>query len=219
MDLKTSPANAKIKAMLRHPNTMGTVLHAIAVRTWGTDIYGWEPETIVMEFKDEWEIDLPSAAADKLCALLSAVSSDRYYQDWAAFTYVNQVLCGHDGDVIEGADPLLVAEAAWGVVEMRLNDATPSPWGEEVGRYVGVLLDEEGFDRPPAILGFAIMPARYGGSDYAADRTQRKSIETEHAKVVSEFMQEQALTLFRQLQELPWMEPGQLKELAKELQA
>lgn len=217
MDLKNSPDHQKVKRVLRHPNTFGTVLHACALRAWGSDIYGWEPETIALEFKDEWEVELPTASLDRLCALLAAVSSDAYYRDWAAFTFVNQVLCGHDGDVLEGADPLLVAEAAWGVVEVRLNDSTPSPWGEEVSRYVGVLLDQEGFVAPPAILNFARLPERYDGSDAPADATQRANVETQHARVVAEYLQEQGLTLFNQLKELPWVGEEQLGQLAGEI--
>ena len=193
---------------------------AVAYRTFGDELFSWEPETLDLEFRDEWEVTLPPANLEKLHALISAVVSGAFYHDYSAFLLISSILCGGEDEPLDGADPLLVAEAAWGVTEVRLNDSDHKEkhqWGDEVRRYVGVLCHEEGFVHPPPALRFARMPGDYEGSSYAADLHQKATITTAHARVVEEYVEAQATMLFKQLSMLPWMGPAELSRMAREI--
>ena len=86
MVLKQSPDDHKVRALLSSPNTLATVLHAILYREFGDPLYSWEPETVGLEVKDTWGIELPAASLDKVCALLAALTSDKFFLDWVSFT-------------------------------------------------------------------------------------------------------------------------------------
>lgn len=217
MDLRNHPDDIKLKAIISHPGCLATTLHSIFYRTFGEEIYGWSSETLDLEAEDQFGVRMPPENLDKLDALISSLQSEVFYQDWSAFTGVCQVLCGSD-DPFSLSDPLMVAEMAWGVLEVQLNDSTPGVWSDEVKRYVGLILHEEGFVSPPGVLRFADMPEVYRGSDSPADMSQEKQADTAHKAVVEQYIEEQSLLLFKQLRALPWMTDDQLEKLMGELQ-
>src|SRR5437773_2212986 len=123
----TAAEKGLLQQILLHKSTFATVLHAIAYRYFAEDIYEWDPITLVLEFKDEFEVELPQAAQDKLNAIISTLTTDTFYNDWAAFTAVCEALnCDHDPLGI--SEPLLPEEIAWAVIEVRLNDSDPVPF-------------------------------------------------------------------------------------------
>lgn len=181
---------------------MATTLYAIALHEFDAEgLHEWEPETVAMEMNEAFGIQMPEASFNKLMALISAVSSDAFYQRWTSF----EIICAgmSDGDA-SGNDELLVAEMAWGVIEAKLNDETPGEFSHEVAAGVGALLSNEGFTSPPPALAFASMPEMYQGSDTPSDTGRQEYLSSEHVAVVREFVQDQAALLVRQLQMLPW---------------
>ena len=202
--------------IVARPGTFATVLHAIAIHLFGHECYDWETETLGLELKDELGVDVPAINLDKLQSLLTAVSLPRFYNDWAVFTATCEILNG-DSTPLEAHDPPTPEELAWGVVEVKLNDETPERFGEEVARYVGVILDREGFMVPPDALSFAILPQRYRGSDFPADLAQQRNLNADHLKRVQEFLQAQSFLMFRQIRSLPWMSEAELHRLSDAL--
>ena len=203
-----------ISAMLVHPGSMATLLHAIAYKEFGEELYEWEPETVYLDINDAFGIEMPESNFNKLMALISAVSSDAFYKKWSSF----DVVCGalSDGDP-SGHDELLVAEMAWGVIEVGLNDSTPSEFSHDVAAAVGALLVNEGFTKPLSSLSFASMPEVYHGSDSGGDLRREDEISTEHAGVVVTFIQEQAALLVSQLSALPWHNEESLAEIISQV--
>jgi hypothetical protein len=203
-----------IAAMLVNPGSMATLLHAIIFKEFGEEMYNWEPETIYLDINDAFDIQIPEANFNKLMALVSALSSDAFYKKWSSF----DIICGalSDGDP-SGDDELLVAEMAWGIIEVGLNDETPSEFSHDIAAAVGALLVNEGFTSPPASLSFAAMPEVYHGSDSGGDLRREDSLSTEHAAVVTTFIQEQAALLVSQLSALPWHNEESLVEIISQV--
>jgi hypothetical protein len=205
-----------VQEMLRHEHTMATVLHSIALKSFGEDIYHWDPITLDLELKDEYGIELPKLNADKLQAIITGVATDRFFRDWQAFTAICEVL-NNDNTVLDLADPLSAPEMAWGVVELRLNDDSKQPFHDEVKRYVGVSLANYGFLDAPDALSWAIIPEVYHGSDYEADLHQQRNNSAHHHKLVDEYVRDQSLLLFRQIKTLPWIKESDLERIAAEI--
>lgn len=206
----------KLKFIVQNPGTLGTVLYAIAIRYLGEDIHGYQPETVAMELKDELGFDIPAGNHNKLMAIISSIATNAFYRDPMAFYAISQILSGCE-DPFDMTDPLLAAEMAWAVAEIHLNDDTPHQFSTDVAGLVGVVLDEEGFVNPPSILKFAKMPYRYIGSDSPGETGKQETLSTEHAKVVTDYVKEQSLLLYKQLSGLPWQTTQLLSEISADL--
>lgn len=206
----------RVKFIVQNPGTMATVLYVLALHYLGEEIHNWEPETVAMEFKDELNIDLPPGNHDKLLAVISAISNGGFYRDPMAFYAISQILSGGE-DPFDLDDPLLPAEMAWAVAEIKLNDDDEPAFSADVAALVGVVLDEDGFTTPPEILKFAKMPYRYLGSTSESEMGKEQTLTTMHAQVVDDYVKEQALLLYKQLSGLPWQTTGQLSEIASQL--
>lgn len=207
----------KLKRIVEAPATMATVLYAIALKLFGVEIHEWEPEMFDLEFRDEIQANVPEVNQDKLNALLAAIVTNRFYRDFLPFTHTCELLNGDEADVETLTPDLLPAEIAWGVIEVRLNDNDEPAFDPEVANYVGVILDQNGFLRPPEPLQFASMPERYLGSTPGEDVDQMQVAETEHAALIGSYILDQATTLVEQLQQLPWATDGFMEAIDGEL--
>jgi hypothetical protein len=195
---------------------MATTLHAVAYKYFSEAIYEWEPETLEMEFEDEFGTPLSTIGANKLHALIAALATDTFYTDWMVFGTIATAISSEDGQPNLTGD-LSTAEIAWGTTEVLMNDDNPDPWSPEVARFAGTIQAEDGIIKPVSVLKFADMPSIYRGSDSSADLGQQKSIESQHKAVIEEFIEEQAVTLFKQLALLPWMKEEDLEKLSGEI--
>ena len=215
--LGVAPDVKRLRQIIDHDSTLGTTLHAICLKRFGVDFYEWEPEALAMEIRDEFGVECSEAGMTRLNALISSLVSDSFYNDWMAFGAVCSGLCTEDGSVdLHGFVPAAVL--SWGVTEVLLNDSTPGKWSPDVRRYAGTVLTEEGIIVPPSILGWADMPQIYRGSMSGADLGQGQALDSEHKKVIEEFMEEQSLLLFKQLSFLPWVTKEDLERLSNEIQ-
>jgi hypothetical protein len=193
------------------PGTMGTVMHAIAIKFFGTDIYDWEPETIAMEFQDEFGVKPDEDNIEKLCAILSSVSSDAFYEDWVAYIKVCSVLSGEND--IEDLVDVTVEELAWGVMEVSLNDDdfSKSKFSPDVATLTGVVLDDNGYTHAPPQLSFAKLPERYRGSDFGPDIKNDARYSNYNAGLLAEYLHDQVVTIYQQIKALPWLEENDFK--------
>lgn len=205
---------ARVAAIMAHPSTLATVLYSLAVREFGEEVHSWEPETVALEINDTFHIEFPEENHNKLMALLTAIDADAFYKKWPAFELTCRAI---NSGTVYGGDDLLVAEMAWAVAEVQLNDDTPQEFSHEIAAGVGRLLASEGFVRPPPKLGFARIPERYHGSDTPGDLGQQSGISTEHENVVKEYLQEQAALLVKQISALPWHNEESLVKVIEEM--
>lgn len=195
---------------------MATPLFLICYNKWGEEFMTWESETLDMEIEDTFQVTIPEANLDKIHALISAISSHSFYTDWSAFTVICQTLSGST-DVMDLSDPMIVEEMAMGILEVRLNDSGPAEWSDEVRRYAGIILSENGFIKPPKMLEFATMPEMYRGSDSPADLHQLEIADTSHHEGVTQIIHETGLLLFKQISLLPFVTPDHLREMVGQL--
>jgi len=188
------------------PGTIGTVMHAIAIKFFGTDIYDWEPETIAMEFQDEFGVEPYEGNIEKLNAILATVSSDAFYDDWVAYTKVCSVLSGEND--IEDLAEVTVEELAWGVMEISLNDEdfNKIKFSSDVKTLTGVVLHENGYVKPPPQLSFATMPYRYWGDSYGPDINKEINNTTYNSQLLAQYLHDQILTMYKQMKLLPWLD-------------
>lgn len=206
----------RVVPILMNTSTLATVLYAIAIRYCGHEAHDWEPETIILELKDELGAEMPEVNHDKLLALMSAIGSNSFYVKPMAFLAVTRTLNGAI-DPVNMEDPLLPAEMAWATLEVKLNDDASQQFGPDVAALVGEILSEDGFVKPPKALAFAKIPEQYKGSSYPADLRKEEVADTEHAQLVEEYIQEQSVLLFRQISALPWHTEETLAALSAEL--
>ena len=188
------------------PGTIGTVMHAIAIKFFGTDIYDWEPETVAMEFYDEFGVEPYEGNIEKLNAILSTVSSDAFYQDWVAYAKVCSVLSGEND--IDDLEEITVEELAWGVMEMSLNDDDfdKTKFSSDVKTLTGTILDANGYVKPPPQLSFATMPYRYWGDSYGPDINKEVNNTNYNTGLLAQYLHDQILTMYKQMKLLPWLD-------------
>lgn len=203
-------SNRTLKQILEHPATMATVLHAIGVKTFGTEYYSWEPETILMEFEEQFSCKLPIENLHKILAIAYLQTSDVAYNDWVAFITTVNSLNGDDNPM-EFTDVATPAELAWAVTEMHLNDSTFKVPSMPIRKFTGVSLDDSGIVVPPPVLSWAVMPKKYQGSDFGPDMGQQQAFSNDHQELVDEYIKSQAHLLFRQICGLPWMTEDQIQ--------
>lgn len=199
------------------PGTLGTVSHAIALHFLGEEIYQWEPETLSLELADVLDVQIDEDNLDRLHAVIAAITSNSFQKDWAAFTAICSALCG-ENDPTDIAE-MTVSEFAWGVTEVELNDGDDEPqlYSPDVASLVGVVLDQEGFTSPPPQLAFANLPERYMGSTYGAEQDQADVKSGYQENLLSEYLRDQSLLLYKQISLLPWLTPEDLENISKDL--
>lgn len=152
-------AKELLKSRLENEQTYGTTLLAILLDEYGTEMFEWEPETIRMEVQDKFGATLPQLNDDKIWSLITALTTNQFYVSLEIFTAVCDSLSNdqHDFGLWTPNTPF---ELAWGVTEVLLNDPFDDehPNGEfsnEIERYTGLILTENGILEPPKMLGFA----------------------------------------------------------------
>lgn len=199
------------------PGTMATVSHAIALHFFGEEIYSWEPETLSMELADTLDAQIDEENLDKLHAIISAIVSNGFKKDWVAFTSICSTLNGEND--VEDLAEMTVAEFAWGVIEVSLNDDDDNElFSTDIASLVGVVLDQEGFSFAPDFLSFANLPEKYMGSTSRAERNKENHESSYQMELLNEYLRDQSLLLFKQIKMLPWISDEDLESIVESMQ-
>jgi len=211
---KDQEVSARIMAT---PGTMATISHAIALHFFGEEIYSWEPETLSMELADTLDIQIDEENLDKLHAIISAIVSNGFKKDWVAFTSICSTLNGEND--VEDLAEMTVAEFAWGVIEVSLNDDDDNElFSPDIASLVGVVLDQEGFSLAPDFLSFANLPEKYMGSTSSAERNKEDHESSYQMELLNEYLRDQSLLLFKQIKMLPWISDEDLEGIVESMQ-
>lgn len=215
-----------VRRLLESPDTYATTLLVWAIDTYGMECLGWHPTTLKMEIEGDYGVRLPKGNLDKLLAAVTVLTTDLFFKDAARFVQLANVLAGDDfqPDEFEPADAV---ECAWAVTEALLlvppDEDDPEPFSEEVRRYIGHALKEEGFVRPPDVLRVALggdASARVA-ADWGHDRELSAAIAAEDARrgaEVERVVRDGLGELVAQLESLPLRE-GSTAELTKKISA
>lgn len=141
--------------------TFGSVLLTLFLDRFGTEALTWDPSTMALEIEEEFNVDLPQLAFDKLMVAVQLLTTDRFYKSLPDFISFCNVL-GGDAYRPDMWDPADAEEVAWGITEALLispPDET-DPFTPEIRAYIGAVLDSEGILNPPDILRIALRRAR-----------------------------------------------------------
>jgi hypothetical protein len=122
------------------------------------DPLNWDPNTILVEIEDDFNIALPPPNFDRLMAAINIVTTDKFYQSLPDFITFCNVLSGAPFDP-RIWDPADAGEIAWGITEGILlsppDDGDENPFNDQITAYIGAALDDEGIIHPPDVLRIA----------------------------------------------------------------
>lgn len=135
-------------------DAVATVIVAILADHFGDlEWFGWEPDILVEEIKDDFGITMPDEVRDKLWALVTALTTDLFYTDAIFFNHVANAL-GSGPTNMEDFEPATLEEMAWAVLEVGMNDLEDDeepPFSPDLQIYVGALLKHEGLGPVPPL--------------------------------------------------------------------
>jgi hypothetical protein len=194
---------------LIRPDLFATVLLAGVTDLFGTECWSWEPETLELELREQG-IELDEPSSDRLNALITALTTDRFFNEPAVFGHVAESLVGDPVDLSDSpdVDPEAVA---WAVAEVRLNHGTNEDvtFSADVARYVGTVLEDHGLMDAPPGLEFADYPPGVQesasdvlGSDPDLFAAHYGRVQDEKSRI-SQFVAERVRELLKQLHEIP----------------
>lgn len=143
--------------------TFASVLLTLFLDKFGIEALDWDPATITLEIEEEFDVELPQLALDKLLVAIQILTTDKFFKSLPDFVTFCNVL-GGDTYRPDMWDPADAEEVAWGITEALLislpEDDDKEPFTDEVRGYVGAVLDSEGIINAPDILRIALRAAR-----------------------------------------------------------
>jgi hypothetical protein len=193
--------------MWKSPQTFATVLITVFLDRFGLEALEWDPATIALEIEEEFDVDLPQHALDKVMAAITILTTDRFYKSMPDFVSICNVLSGdtYDPNTFDPADG---EEIAWGITESLLiyppEDDDESPFSDEILAYIGAALDAEGIINPPDILRIALRSSNVSTSldDFSDDPAMFNAIyDLEAAKTgeINAIIKEKTVMLYEQM--------------------
>lgn len=129
--------------LLQSDETRATVIHAIVHSVYGDEAYDWDPLTIVLELKQDFNVDACAPVMDKWCAIQVLMGSDAFFQRIDAFTSICNSFA--DGDpMFDAFNPATVEEIALALSEVGMN-RDMLPFSHTIKAYTGLLLEKAGY--------------------------------------------------------------------------
>lgn len=161
--------------------TFASVLLTLFLDKFGLEALDWDPATITLEIEDEFDVELPQLALDKLLVAIQILTTDKFFKSLPDFVTFCNVL-GGDTYRPDMWDPADAEEVAWGITEALLisppEDDDKEPFTDEVRGYIGAVLDSEGIINAPDILRIALRAARVSPNitDFSDDPTMFNAV-------------------------------------------
>ncbi len=123
------------------------------------DFMSWDPQTIKMEIKDTFGIDMPEANFNKFMAARELVTSNAFWKSLPDFIDLCNAL--DDGSFDPRVfDIAAVGEIAWAITESVLlwppDKSSSEEFAPDILAYIREVAAAEGLTRIPSILKFAI---------------------------------------------------------------
>ena len=129
--------------------TFATVLHAVALISYGPEIYEWEPLALYLELEKDYGVTLTEDNESKLQAIMLATQTDLFYEDPEGFRGICNTLASGDPG-LDGLDELTLAEALWGMYEVELQrDPAPMQPGVEKMLQSTILAEAKDLETDP----------------------------------------------------------------------
>lgn len=207
----------------------GTALLLVCVDTFGLPFFEWEPETFDLDCKWAFGTELPQVNRDKIWSLVTALTTNLFYISLETFIPICNALNDSRAD-FRAYDPVDSEEAAWGIIEVLLNDAPEAGedvtkrFSHEIKRYVGLTLTSEGVTTPPRVLApfveYDVDPEEEAGIEIGPDPDMVNMYEDRQAREregIESYVRQRIALLTTQIQQLP-LQHGSTKGIVEYLQ-
>lgn len=157
-----TPQAILCRRVFRDRASEGLTLLLAAAQFMGLqDLTSFDEETIIEELGDDLQIqEFNISTMSRFMAARTILISDAFFNDWQIFSQLCNSL---DGDAPSADfEPPELEEIGWAVTQAGFIHPTAErenlEFSEDVRRYIGLQLREEGYLKPPGILSVAIMP-------------------------------------------------------------
>lgn len=188
----------------------------------------WSPETLRLEIKDDFNVEVTDDGIDKIMAVIAVLTTDSFYRDLPRFIELCNVFADAEFNPMV-FDPADAWEIAWAITEVSLLDPPEDPehaFSDEIRRYIGKMVQEAGFVNPPDVLRLAIIDEHNPDpvADFSDDPTMYSAFwknQSSRSDEVRSMLRQQLTELLEQLSDLPLKEgntQGLLEKLKKERQ-
>jgi hypothetical protein len=137
------PYESAVKAAFESNTTMTVVLLTLLQKTFGEDVYFWDPTTVYLELKDEFNAEPSSEVMDRISAGQIVISTDQFFQDISAFFNIcNTLSSGQPSFSV--FDPVEPEEVAWAITEISLMRDL-QPFAPTIRDYMHTILQADGY--------------------------------------------------------------------------
>jgi len=196
------PSTYSIQQAVQNPQTLGVVLSEILFAKYGDAWVDWDPVTIYLELRDEYNAEPVSEAMDRISAAQVVLASDSFFKRPEAFFNVaNTLASGSPGFTV--FDPVTVPEAAWALTEVALLREYDE-FSHAVRGVIRAILKDDGYtDDYPAI--FDVVLAERPTAEVALEAVGT-DLRDQEASGVEEFVNDQLAALVFQFDQIPQLE-------------
>ena len=130
--------------------------HLILLKKYGSEYYNWDPETVRLQIKDDFNISISDIISNKIQAVSTLLVTDQFYIYWEAFESITKALITGYPQFVH-VTPLYPEEICWGLISACLNDSDYNsikelPLSPEVIGYITVTLEMQGIYNPPKCI-------------------------------------------------------------------
>lgn len=196
----------------KSPETSATVLLAIAIDLYGSEVLDWEPETLKEALRSSLDIEVTQREVDRFLALKTALMTNMAYTDVITFHHTINALNGSQA-VFNTWDPIDLDELTWGLTELMLNDRPVndqdwvSRFSSDVKRYIGLIIEQTGSYIPDAMPAVIKSLAEYAIDNSTTDMDptlyavayENSTAEVRDAEQYTQKKLDDTLTLLNQL--------------------
>ncbi|MFC1453614.1 hypothetical protein ACFLQL_00350 [Verrucomicrobiota bacterium] len=142
-----------IREALKNPESSATLIHSILKAKYDDAVYYWDPLTIYLEVKDDFDVDMPDAVLNKLAAVQILMTTDAFFKRIDAFIPICNTFNSGEPFFI-AFDPATTEEIAWTLAEVALNREY-IPFSYAIKKYIKITLAQDGYaeeNSPDTIL-------------------------------------------------------------------
>jgi len=162
----------------------------------------WTAETIRLEVKDQFCVDIPDSNLGKLMSAIAVLVTDNFFRSLPSFLFTIHGLLG-DGTDWSYAEPMDLEDLAWAMTEALLLSPAQEEdlFDSQIVAYCNTLVKREGLLSPPSVLCFAKEEAAYGEiTAYDEDIMMEQADRT---NAINEYIEEQTQALLSQIASVP----------------
>lgn len=110
---------SSIKPLLKSGYIYCATADALLQSQYGEDSYFWDPTTIWLEMRDDFNVEVDTDIMDKVGAAQVIMTSDAFFKRVDGFSNIANTLGGGDPG-FQMMDPVTPEEAVWAIVEVAI---------------------------------------------------------------------------------------------------